>query len=182
MAETAPDQTLDGATVRAIADDGSARDATVTSRLHQLEAMDRCALASEWRRLYRVEPPKRVSRDLLRLGVAWKIQEQAYGGLSPTTRRRLTELAAASTRDGGVPRYRIARLRPGAKLVRSWRGKSHTVTVLEDGFEWQGRRWRSLSAIARAITGAHWSGPRFFGLTGKTSSTSDRRDEELSDA
>ena len=68
---------------------------------------------------------------------------------------------------GDLARRRVARLKPGARLVREWRGQSHTVIVLEDGFEWQGKRWRSLSAIAREITGAHWSGPRFFGLNGK---------------
>ncbi len=70
-------------------------------------------------------------------------------------------------RDGDLARRRIARLKPGAKLTREWRGETHTVIVLEDGFEWRGRKWRSLSSIAREITGAHWSGPRFFGLNGK---------------
>src|SRR3546814_9513656 len=114
----------------------------------------------------RVAPPKRVGRDLLLLAVAWKIQEQAYGGLGSPTRRRLAELAKALERDGDVGRTRVARLRPGARLVREWRGETHTVIVHDDGFEWQGRRWRSLSLIARLITGVQWSGPRFFGLAG----------------
>ena len=93
-------------------------------------------------------------------------QEQALGGLSAATRRRLAGLAQMLERDGDVTRNRVTRLRPGAKLVREWRGETHTIAVLDDGFEWQGRRWRSLSAIAREISGGHWSGPRFFGLTG----------------
>ena len=139
----------------------------VSARVQALEQMDHADLRREWRRLYRALPPKRVTRDLLMLGVAWKIQEQAYGGLSAATKRRLADLATALERDGDVTRNRVTHLRPGAKLVREWRGKTHSVTVVEDGFQWNGKRWRSLSAIAREITGVHWSGPRFFGLNSK---------------
>jgi hypothetical protein len=139
----------------------------VALRLQALESMDYAALRREWRRLYRAHPPNRVARSLLMLGVAWKIQEQAYGGLDAATRRRLADLTKTMERDGDVTRNRIARLKPGAKLIREWRGETHTVTVTEDGFEWKGRQWRSLSAIAREISGGHWSGPRFFGLDGK---------------
>ena len=142
-------------------------DDTVSARLEALDAMDHAALRSEWRRLYRADPPKRVSRDLLVLGIGWKIQERAHGGFSAATKRRLADLARTLERAGDVTRNRVARLRPGARLVREWSGESHTVIVREDGFEWQGRLWRSLSAIAREITGVHWSGPRFFGMTGK---------------
>ena len=154
----------------------------VAARLLALDRMDYAALQAEWRRLYRAPPPKRVGRDLLVLGVAWKIQEQACGGLSAATKRRLAELANTMDRDGGVTRNRAARLKPGARLVREWRGRTHTVVVVEDGFEWQGRRWQSLSAIAREITGGHWSGPRFFGLTGKTSKLVDAGTGEKADA
>ena len=140
---------------------------TVTVRLRALEGMTYDGLRTEWRRLYRAHPPKRVARDLLVLGVAWKIQEQAYGGLSAATRRRLADLAKTMEQDGDLARSRVARLKPGAKLIREWRGVTHTVIVLEDGFEWRGKRRRSLSVIAEQITGAHWSGPRFFGLNGK---------------
>ena len=152
---------------------GSPSDGTpngVSARLQALEQMDHADLRREWRRLYRALPPKRVTRDLLMLGVAWKIQEQAYGGLSAATKRRLADLAQTLERDGDVTRNRVARLRPGAKLVREWRGTTHSVTVVEDGFEWNGQHWRSLSSIAREITGVHWSGPRFFGLTSKAKS------------
>lgn len=140
--------------------------AEVTANLEALAHLDYSALRDQWRRLYRVAPPPRVSRELLRLGVAWKLQERSYGGLGATTKRRLAELVETLDQDGDLVRSRQKGLRPGAKLIRDWHGTSHTIVVVEDGFEWRGERWRSLSAIARAITGARWSGPRFFGLNG----------------
>ena len=148
------------------ADLSSAPD-TLAVRLRELQQLDYDALRREWRRLWRSQPPKRIARDLLILGVAWKVQERALGGLGAATRRRLGELAQEIERDGDVVRDRVARARPGAKLIREWRGETHIVTVTDDGFEWRGRHWRSLSVIAREITGVHWSGPRFFGVNGK---------------
>jgi hypothetical protein len=166
-------------------DDGrhdSGSDDAVGVKLQALEQMDYAALRSEWRRLYRANPPKRVARDLLMLGVAWKIQEQAYGGQSAATRRRLADLSKTMERDGDVTRNRVVHLKPGAKLVREWQGKPHTVVVVEDGFEWRGKQWRSLSAIAREITGGHWSGPRFFGLNRQAGQRTDIRAGETADA
>ncbi len=151
--------------------DGAPSDAgsedAVAARLQAVEGMTYDGLRAEWRRLYRAPPPKRVSRDLLILGVGWKVQERAYGGLGATTKRRLVDLAKTMEQDGDLARSRVARLKPGAKLIRECRGETHTVIVLEDGFEWRDKRQRSLSVIAKLITGAHWSGPRFFGLNGK---------------
>ena len=141
--------------------------AAMAAKVQAVEQMDHYDLRRAWRRLYRAYPPKRVSRDLLRLGVAWKIQEQVLGGLSATTKRRLADLVRTLEKGGDVTRNRVARLKPGARLLREWHGEIYTVVVHEDGFEWQGRTWRSLTAIAREITGGHWSGPRFFGLTTK---------------
>ncbi len=141
---------------------------SVGAKLLALQQMDYAALRLEWRRLYRVEPPKRVARELLMLGVGWKLQEQACGGLRGTTRRMLADLSQTLERDGDVTRSRVMRLKPGAKLIREWHGKTHTVIVREEGFEWRGKPWRSLSVIARTITGMHWSGPRFFGLDAET--------------
>ena len=126
--------------------------------------MDYAALRSEWRRLYRADPPKHGARQLLLLGLGWKVQEQTYGGLRGATKRTLAELMMTLSRDGDVTRNRVTRLKAGARLIREWHGKTHTVIVLENGFEWKGKHWHSLSVIARAISGAHWSGPRFFGL------------------
>ena len=155
---------------------------TVSLKLLALEQMDYATLRSEWRRLYRVHPPKRVARELLMLGVAWKIQEQACGGLSAATKRHLADLAKTMKRDGDITRNRVARLKPGAKLVREWHGKTHTVIVLDDGFEWRGQHWRSLSAIARKITGARWSGPRFFAANAKLARHTNSRTKETADA
>ena len=159
---------------------GSADD--VAAKLRALEHMDGPALRAEWRRLYRAHPPKGVRRDLLLLGVAWKIQEQAYGGLGAATKRRLADLAETLARDGDVTRSRVARLRPGVELVREWRGETHTVIVGEDGFEWRGHQWRSLSVVAREITGGHWSGPRFFGLKEKARTNTEDAIAETADA
>jgi hypothetical protein len=121
-------------------------------------------LRAEWRRLYRASPPKKIGRDILELAVAWKLQERALGGLTSATRRRLADLAQTLESKGDLTKARSAKLRPGARLMREWRGASHEVLVTENGFLWRGERWRSLSVIAREITGTQWSGPRFFGL------------------
>ncbi len=154
----------------------------LAARLRALEELDYDALRAEWRRHYRAPPPKRVSRGLLMLGVAWKVQERAYGGLGAATKRRIADLAKTVERNGDVTRNRVARLKPGAKLVREWRGETHTVIVLEDGFEWKGTQWRSLSVIARKITGVHWSGPRFFGLAEQTRIGAGTQVEDSGDA
>lgn len=158
---------IEGAERNPFSHDPHAPAEAIAARLQALETIGYAMLRAEWRRLYRSLPPKRVARELLVLGVAWKVQEQALGGLSAATKRSLACLTQTLEREGDVKRNRIVQLKPGAKLVREWHGKSHTVLVLDDGFEWRGKRWRSLSTIAKAISGAHWSGPRFFGLTGK---------------
>jgi hypothetical protein len=124
-------------------------------------------LRGEWRKVYRAHPPKKIGRDVLELGIAWKLQEKALGGTSAATKRRFADLAEAMEDKGDLTRSRVAKLKPGAKLVREWRGETHDVLVIENGFLWQGRPWRSLSLIDREITGTRWSGPRFFGLMGK---------------
>ncbi len=132
-----------------------------------LADMKSAGLRAEWSRLYRSRAPMRMSIDLLVLAVAWKRQEQAHGGSSAATKRRLAVLMKTLEEDGDLVRSRIVSPKPGARLLREWRGETHVVIVMEDGFEWRGERHRSLSAIARAITGTRWSGPRFFGLKGK---------------
>jgi hypothetical protein len=123
-------------------------------------------LRQEWRRLYRSQPP-RLSRDLLIRTIAYRIQELAYGGLSKATTRQLMISAKELGTSGSVACD--AGVRPGMRLVREWHGKLHTVTVTQEGFEYAGKRYASLSKIAHAITGAHWSGPRFFGLIQRSS-------------
>jgi hypothetical protein len=105
-----------------------------------------------------------LSRDLLIRGVAYKVQEQAHGGLSLGIKRRLHSLSEGSDLRGGASGAPAITLKPGTKLVREWHGHAHTVSVLDDGFEYRGERYPSLTRIARRITGVHWSGPLFFGI------------------
>ena len=121
--------------------------------------------STAWRRLYRATPPTRLSRDLLLRGVAHKLQEQLHGGLSPTIQRRLRSLVEGTDKQSRSRAAPAITLKPGTKLVREWRGHVHTVNVLDDGFDYRGERYRSLTRIARLITGMHWSGPLFFGLS-----------------
>ncbi len=132
-------------------------------RLARLETLDLSAMRQEWRRLYRAEPP-RLSRDLMTRALGYRIQEIAFGGLSKATLRRLASLAAEFESDGRIATPAQPRIKPGARLVREWHGRTHAVVVTEDGFEFEGKLHRSLTSIAREITGAAWSGPRFFGL------------------
>jgi Protein of unknown function (DUF2924) len=120
-------------------------------------------LRGEWRRLYNYDSP-RISRDLLILGIAYRRQEIEQGGLGKATIRKLRTLAKTLRTTGRVGPTPSLTLKPGARLVREWRGRTHTVTVTEDGFEYGGASYPSLTKIAKKITGAHWSGPRFFGL------------------
>ena len=123
-------------------------------------------LRTRWRAAFKSEPPKAFGPDLLRRSLAQKIQEDAYGGLPPATRKLLNQLIAQSAKSNGkiiVPR----RIKPGAVLVREWKGKSHRIAVVDVGFTFEGTPYSSLSEIARLITGARWNGPRFFGLRNK---------------
>jgi hypothetical protein len=146
----------------------SAKPTTLPSRTPELveagASLDE--LRREWRRLYHHDPP-RISRDLLVLGVAYRIQEIEHGGLGKATLRKLQTLAKTLRATGRVGPTPSLSLKPGARLVREWRGRAHTVTVTEDGFEYAGTNYPSLTKIAREITGAHWSGPRFFALQAK---------------
>jgi len=135
----------------------------IERELDRIRSLDLPELRREWHTLYRSEPPK-ISRDLFVLALGYRLQEIERGGLSKSTRRKLRTLAKASRATGRVGSSLGLSLKPGARLVRGWRGRTHTVTVTEDGFEYAGSNYPSLTKIARKITGAHWSGPRFFGL------------------
>ncbi|NLH82488.1 MAG: DUF2924 domain-containing protein [Phyllobacteriaceae bacterium] len=141
--------------------------AELPARLAALETMERDDLVAEWRRQFRVPPPDRVRRELLELAVAWKLQEKALGGLKKTVATELRGLAEALATTGDIRRVKTPKLKPGARLVREWGGATHEVSVVDGGYLWNGEVRKSLSAIAEEITGAHWSGPRFFGLTSR---------------
>ena len=137
----------------------------IEGEIAPLRVLDLEGLRREWRRLYHKEPP-RLSRDLFVLGLGYRLQEIAQGGLSKATRRKLQTIAKALRTNGRVGPAPSLSLKPGARLVREWGGRMHTVTITEDGFEYAGHNYPSLTKVAQKITGAHWSGPRFFGLLG----------------
>ena len=141
---------------------------SLSSGLASLATMTYSELHLAWRRHYRAVPPKKMSRDILELGIAWKIQENKLGGLGTAVKRQIAELARTMEAKSDLAKPRAISLKSGARLLRTWEGVTHEVMVVEDGFIWAGKTWRSLSAIARDITGTRWSGPRFFGLTATT--------------
>lgn len=135
------------------------------ARLAALPAQELPELKILWRELFGSEPPAYRKGFMVRR-LAYRMQELAYGGLTPSHRKRLDALVAGHT-DPNRRRMRDDHFVAGTRLVREWQGVDHEVTVQEDGFEYQGRPYRSLSAVARTITGTRWNGPLFFGLRTK---------------
>lgn len=119
-------------------------------------------LKVRWAELYRAPPPRRIGRPIMVRAVAYKLQEYVFGGFKPSVRRRL-DRAAAELANGAPPRVQPASIKPGTRLLCEWHGVTHEVIVLETGVRYRGETWLSLTAVARAITGAHWSGPGFSG-------------------
>jgi Protein of unknown function (DUF2924) len=138
---------------------------SIPVRLAALKTMPMPELKEQWRTLFSTEPPA-FNRQYLVSRLSYRVQELHFGGLKPETVRKLQALGEEL--DGGnIAKRRVRHdQRPivGTKLLRGWKGKEHVVCVLTDGYEWQGRPYRSLSAIARAITGTRWNGPLFFGI------------------
>ncbi len=121
---------------------------------------DRKALVEKWTRIYGAAPPKGLSRTTLELANAYDEQAKKYGGLPRETEQLLLRIAREDKVDLTLPQ----KLKPGARLVREWNGTSYVVDIIESGYLWQDQVYKSLSVIAREITGTRWSGPRFFGL------------------
>jgi hypothetical protein len=139
---------------------------SVAEQIAALPGLHRAALVARWTRVYGRPPPAGLSRRLLEYTAAYHVQSEAFGGLKPEVRRRL-QRQMESKKNGGSPARRASvatNLVPRSRLVREWRGRTYSVDVLETGFLCDGRHYGSLSEVARAITGARWSGPRFFGL------------------
>jgi hypothetical protein len=135
----------------------------VEGDIERLRSMPIKELRALWRAKLKSEPPRAFGPDLLRRSISYRMQEDAYGGLDAATKRLLNQLISQHAKTPGkivLPR----RIKPGAILVRQWKGESHRVTVLENGFAYAGNTHESLSEIARLITGTRWNGPRFFGL------------------
>ena len=131
------------------------------ARLPELELSE---LRQHWRALYKSEASPHLSRELLLRAVAYRMQEIVFGGLRPEHQRQLRQFAQQFKETGEIRRRARLELKSGTRLLREWRGRSHEVLVLDDGFSWQGTHYPSLSAVARKITGTAWSGPLFFGL------------------
>lgn len=132
-------------------------------QLARLATLNPAQTRSEWHKLFRREIP-RHSPHLLKRSITWKLQARIEGDISPSIRRTLDRLVSAE-RNGGESSIELSSDIPvGTKLIREWNGRTIEVLVTDQGFEYAGRHYRSLSQIARHVTGAHWSGPRFFGL------------------
>jgi hypothetical protein len=137
--------------------------AAIEAEVQRLRSTPIVELRALWRAKFKSDPPKAFGPDLLRRSIAYKVQEDAYGGLDRATTRLLKQLMEQFAKSGGrivLPR----RIKPGSVLIREWKGERHQVTVLEVGFSYQGKPYESLSQIARLITGTRWNGPKFFGL------------------
>jgi hypothetical protein len=157
---------------RAILDVTACREAL--SRLPTLEIGE---LRQKWRGLYTTQAPANLSRELLLRAVANRMQEVALGGLRPPRQRQLRQMAQQFKQTGAASTPPRPELKPGTRLMRQWQGQTYDVLVLDDGFSWQNTRYRSLSAIARKITGTAWSGPLFFGL--KSNRPATRRSSQV---
>ena len=134
--------------------------------LDALLSMKPPELRAKWRDVYRTVAPD-IGPDLLRRGISYRLQERRQGSLATSTRREIERLIKQFGKGEGPYATGAPSLKTGTRLVRSWRDKMHHVLVLDEGYEFDGRRYQSLTQIAQDITGAHWSGPRFFGLATK---------------
>lgn len=137
----------------------------LATEIAALEGLDLEALRTLWRKQYRAAAPRFFRRELLIRGIAYEMQAKTFGRLSHKTRRKLLKIAGEHAAGTGFTTAEAPRkLRPGTRLIRAWKGVTHTVNVLADGFEWNGQKYRSLSGIAREISGTNWNGNTFFGL------------------
>jgi len=132
--------------------------------IEQLEGMNRLELKVFWTERFGGKAPNPRATDLLRRRIAWKLQEEQFGGLSTGTRRRLRESADSYERDSAHRPVAQPIMQSGTVLTREWKGKVYTVQVRPDGYSYNGLHYKGLSKIAREITGTRWSGPLFFGL------------------
>jgi DUF2924 family protein len=132
-----------------------------------LPTFSKAELLKKWRERLKQAPPSHLNKPILVPLFAYRLQEQAFGGLKPAYKRRLRQLAESFEQNPTRVAKAVsssARIKPGTRLIRQWDGQTHQVTVAEEGFEYKGERYKSLSEIARLITGTRWSGPLFFGL------------------
>jgi hypothetical protein len=136
----------------------------IATELAGLIGLSREKLKERWRSLYGTEPPEKSSQEFLKLAIAYRLQERALGGLKLGTRRLLARVAQAASAPRPIRTKPVDKTQPGTVLIREWHGTRHQVAIVDDGAVYRGKRYRSLSEIARVITGSRWSGPLFFGL------------------
>jgi hypothetical protein len=133
-------------------------------QLAGLPSLNQDALSALWRQLFQTAQPRQLRRHLVVRILAYRIQEQRFGGLSAGASKRLSQIARAVEKDSTAEVAAVPAFKPGTRLLRQWRDQTHVVTVKEKGYEYQGAQYQSLSEVARLITGTRWSGPLFFGL------------------
>jgi hypothetical protein len=136
----------------------------VSAEIAGLEALDLNQLRAKWKLLYLIDAPVHLSRDWLRRAVAYRMQEDILGSLKPSTRRLLERIAEDARTRKPFKVVPMRKVGPNTILIREWGGTRNEVTVVENGVMFRGKRYRSLSQVARMITGSQWSGPLFFGL------------------
>jgi hypothetical protein len=136
----------------------------IGQRLTELLELNKAALDELWKQLFDTASSRKLRRDLMIPILAHRLQEQAFGSLKPAARTRLRQLSRAFETDSDAAISPAPQLRPGTRLVRQWRDQVHLVNVEANFYEYQGARYKSLSEIARLITGTRWSGPLFFGI------------------
>jgi Protein of unknown function (DUF2924) len=138
--------------------------ANISSQINTLRSLSRQRLLELWQKLYGKASPPEIRRELMVPFLAYRMQEKQYGGLKASTRSEVRRIARALERKPSVELRIRPRIKPGTRLCRRWRGKMHEIFVTESGYEYCGVSYRSLSQVARKITGTRWSGPAFFGL------------------
>jgi hypothetical protein len=140
----------------------------ISSRIKQLPKMSTPDLRALWQQVFSTPPHPKLRRELIIPILAYRIQEQAYGGLSEETLTKLRQLARELGRNPNALAA-MRSIKPGTRMIRQWAGDTHEVTVVRVGYWYRGKHYKSLSAIARQITGTRWSGPAFFGINARTS-------------
>jgi hypothetical protein len=140
-------------------------DPDISGKITRLPSFSRQQLLDLWQELYGKEAPPGIRRELMVPFLAYRMQEKAYGGLKPTTRSKLLRIARDLQKAPSKNQLILQpKTKPGTRIFRQWQGKPHEVLITESGYEYQGTRFKSLSAIANKISGTRWSGPAFFGL------------------
>jgi hypothetical protein len=160
-------------------------DAALEVEIRRLPNLSLLELRHRWKTLFGHPAPKSLRRTFLARAVAYQMQVEAYGGLSVATKRRLREIANAVRNGDANAMLGSGRIKPGTQMIRQWQNTTHTVTALAEGFEWNGRTYKSLSAVANAITGTNWNGFAFFGIkrapSGNKNASGPRRSNSRAD-